>query len=70
MSRRSISPRLKRQNKVVITLNDRELQALRNYCAQMKVKSRADLLRRIVMSSIITDWEHRAPMLFDEAEMQ
>lgn len=54
----------------MITLNDREFQALRNYCAQMKVKSRADLLRRIVMSSIITDWEHRAPMLFDEAEMQ
>lgn len=70
MSRRSVSPKLKRQNKVVITLNDRELQALHNYCTQMKIRSRTDLLRRIIMSSIITDWEHRTPMLFDEAEMQ
>lgn len=62
--------RNQRRHKVVITLNDLELMALDNYCEKHKSMSRASLLREIIMTEIIGEWERNVPMLFTEDEMR
>lgn len=72
MTQRSTRKRTKapRRHTLVIRLNDREWQAIEDYCKMVKAESRAALLRRIIMTNIIEHWEDETPMLFKDDEMR
>ena len=63
-------PRMKRGNKVVVSLNDKEMRALNQYCDKYKVKNRSRFLRETIMIAILKKFDEDYPKLFEEEEMQ
>ena len=62
-------PRMKRENKVVISLNDKEMRVLNQYCTKYKVKKRTQFMRETVMVAILKKFDEDYPKLFDDEEM-
>lgn len=55
---------LVRKNRQVIYLNDSEEDALNAYCKQFKVRSKASVLREIIMEKVLSELEGNHPTLF------
>lgn len=55
---------LVRRNRVVILLNDKELDALKRYQKTLKGKSQTSICREAVMEKVIAGLEENQPTLF------
>jgi len=55
---------LLRTNRIVIALNDKELEAIRRYQKIAKGKSRASLCREAIMEKVLTILDENQPTLF------
>ena len=53
-----------RDRRVVVSLNEKEYEALSNYCRKHKIQ-KSDFVRRIGFSEIIAKQYAEAPTLFD-----
>ena len=53
-----------RKNRVVVLMNDKELDALKRYLATLKGKSRASMCRDAIMEKVIAGLAENQPTLF------
>lgn len=53
-----------RKHRQVIYLNDRETEAIDEYCRRFKVSSKAALYRQAIMEHILSGLEENHPTLF------
>ena len=58
--------KLKRNNRLTIMLNDRELRALNLYCQRFRVNNRSRFLRETVMTAILKRFDEEMPTLWEE----
>ena len=58
--------KLKRNNRLTIMLNDRELRALNIYCQRFRVKNKSKFLREAVMMAILKRFDEEMPTLWEE----
>lgn len=56
---------MKRQNRVTMLLNDKELRAIEKYCHRYQIHNRSKLIRELVMKQILHRFEQDTPTLFD-----
>lgn len=55
---------LRRIHRQVIYLNDKEMAAVREYCARFGIKERSTLFREAAMSMILSQLDDSHPTLF------
>ncbi len=55
---------LRRKHRVSVLLNDKELEAVREYCRRFKVSSRSALIRRATMEQVLSSLDDSHPTLF------
>jgi hypothetical protein len=60
--------KLRRNNRLSLMLNNRELKALGVYCNRYRVKNRSEFVRETVMKAILKRFEEEHPTLWEEAE--
>lgn len=60
--------KLKRNNRLTLMLNNRELRALNVYCQRFRVKNRSKFLRETLMMAILKRFDEEMPSLFEESE--
>jgi hypothetical protein len=60
---------LKRQHKVTVLLNDKELEAIEVYCKKYKVKSKAGFMREATLRTVMTQFLEDYPTLFHKQEL-
>ena len=65
--RRGISKRLPRKESIRLTLNEREVKAICDHCAEHHITDRTGWIRELVISHILIESERNAPDLFDLA---
>ena len=63
-------PKMKRDNKITVSLNDKEMRVLTQFCDKYKIKRRTQFIRETVMIAVLKKFEEDYPKLFDETEMQ
>lgn len=56
--------KLVRRNRVVLYLNDRELDALKRYQSSLKGKNRASVCREAIMEKVLKGLDENQPTLF------
>lgn len=56
---------LKRQNRISLLLNDKELRAIERYCHRYQVHNRSKLIRELVLKQILHRFDQDTPTLFD-----
>ncbi|MGQ9620971.1 MAG: hypothetical protein ACUVTX_08315 [Bacteroidales bacterium] len=57
---------LKRNNRLSLMLNSREMKALNIYCNRYRVKNKSGFLRETIMRAIIRKFEEEYPSLWEE----
>ena len=60
--------RLRRNNRLSLMLNNRELRALGIYCSRYRVKNKSEFLRATIMKTIIKRFEKEHPTLWEDTE--
>ncbi len=60
--------RLRRNNRLSLMLNNRELRALGIYCSRYRVKNKSEFLRATIMKAIVKRFEEEHPTLWEETE--
>ena len=55
---------LLRKNRHVLLFNDREMEAVDEYCQRFKVRSRSALFREAIMTKILSELDENHPTLF------
>ncbi len=60
--------RLKRNNRLTLMLNSREMRALNIYCQRYRVSNKSRFLRETIMNAILRRFDEDMPSLFEEAE--
>jgi hypothetical protein len=60
--------RLKRNNRLSLMLNHREMRALSIYCNRYRVKNKSEFLRATIMKAILKRFEDEHPTLWEEGE--
>jgi hypothetical protein len=60
--------RLRRNNRLTLMLNSREMRALNIYCQRYRVKNKSRFLREIIMNAILRRFDEDMPSLFEETE--
>jgi hypothetical protein len=60
--------RQKRNNRLSLMLNSREMRALGVYCDRFRVKNKSEFLRETVMKAILKRFEDEHPTLWEESE--
>lgn len=60
--------KLRRNNRLSLMLNNRELKALGVYCSRYRVKNRSEFVRETVMKAILKRFEEEHPTLWEETE--
>jgi len=60
---------LKRQHKVTVLLNDKELEAIDVYCKKYKIKSKAGFMRESILRTVMTQFLEDYPTLFEKQEL-
>ncbi|MEA1886603.1 MAG: hypothetical protein U9N72_05280 [Bacteroidota bacterium] len=60
--------RLKRDNRLTLMLNSREIRALNIYCHRYRIKNKSRFLREIIMNAILRRFDEDMPSLFEETE--
>ncbi len=54
-----------RTNRVVINLNDSELNAMQRYCDRYNIRNRSRFIRETIIRSILQQLDNDSPTLFD-----
>jgi hypothetical protein len=69
-TRRSVlkEDRLRRNNRLSLMLNNREMKALGIYCSRYRIKNKSGFLRETVMKAILKRFEDEHPTLWEETE--
>ncbi len=60
--------RLKRNNRLTLMLNSREMRALNIYCQRYRVSNKSRFLRETIMNAILRRFDEDMPSLFEETE--
>jgi len=60
--------RLRRNNRLSLMLNNREMRALGIYCNRYRVKNKSGFLRETIMKAILKRFEEEHPSLWEENE--
>ena len=60
--------RLKRNNRLSLMLNKREIRALGIYCDRYRVKNKSEFLRETIMRAILKRFDDEHPTLWEEPE--
>lgn len=60
--------RQKRNNRLSLMLNSREMRALGVYCNRFRVTNKSEFLRETVMKAILKRFEDEHPTLWEESE--
>jgi metal-responsive CopG/Arc/MetJ family transcriptional regulator len=60
---------LKREHPITTLLNEKEFNAITKFCKKYKYKNRSHLIRQMVFTSIIQQYEKDYPTLFDKQVM-
>jgi hypothetical protein len=60
--------RLRRNNRLSLMLNNREMRALGIYCNRYRIKNKSGFLRETIMRAILKRFEEEHPSLWEENE--
>lgn len=60
--------RLKRNNRLTLMLNGREMRAIDIYCQRYRIKNKSRFLREIIMTAILKRFDEESPSLWEESE--
>ncbi len=60
--------KLKRNNRLSLMLNNREMKALGIYCNRYRVKNKSGFMRETIMKAIIQRFDNEHPTLWEETE--
>ena len=60
---------MKRTHKKTVTLNEREIAALNEYCKKYRVKNQSKFIRDAVFNNIFKTYSDDYPTLFDKKVM-
>jgi hypothetical protein len=60
--------RLRRNNRLSLMLNKREMKALGIYCNRYRIKNKSGFLRETIMKAILKRFEEEHPSLWEEHE--
>jgi hypothetical protein len=60
--------RLKRNNRLTLMLNNREMRAFGIYCSRFRIKNKSEFLRETIMKAILKRFEDEHPTLWEENE--
>jgi len=60
--------RLRRNNRLSLMLNNREMRALGVYCNRYRIKNKSGFLRETIMKAILKRFEEEHPTLWEESE--
>jgi len=60
--------RLRRNNRLSLMLNNREMRALGIYCNRYRIKNKSGFLRETIMKAILKRFEEEHPTLWEESE--
>lgn len=60
--------RLRRNNRLTLMLNNREMRAFGIYCNRFRVKNKSEFLRETIMKAILKRFEDEHPTLWEENE--
>ena len=63
-------PKMKRSNRVTISLNDKEMRALERFYEKYKIKNKTRFLRETIITTILKKFDEDYPTLFDDREMR
>ena len=63
-------PKMNRNNKITISLNDKEMRVLEQFCEKYKIENRSRFLRETIMLAVLKRLDEDHPKLFDEKEMR
>ena len=58
----------KRNNRLSLMLNSRELRALSIYCNRYRVRNKSEFMRSTIMKAILKRFEDEHPTLWEESE--
>jgi hypothetical protein len=58
--------RLRRNNRLSLMLNNREMRALGIYCNRYRIKNKSGFLRETIMKAILKKFEEDHPSLWEE----
>jgi hypothetical protein len=59
---------LKRNNRLSLMLNNREMRALGIYCNRYRIRNKSGFLRETIMKAILKRFEEEHPSLWEENE--
>lgn len=65
-----LAPKVKREHRIVISLNDKEKIVLDNFCKKYKIEKKAKFVRETLFTAILKRLDEDYPTLFDEKEMR
>jgi len=60
--------RLRRNNRLTLMLNNREMRAFGIYCGRFRVKNKSEFLRETIMKAILKRFEDEHPTLWEDNE--
>ena len=60
--------RQKRNNRLSLMLNNREMRALSIYCNRYRVKNKSEFMRSTIMKAILKRFEDEHPTLWEESD--
>lgn len=60
--------KLKRNNRLSLMLNNREMKALGIYCNRYRVKNKSEFMRETIMKAIIRRFDDEHPTLWEDSE--
>ena len=60
--------RLRRNNRLTLMLNNREMRAFGIYCSRFRVKNKSEFLRETIMKAILKRFEDEHPTLWEDNE--
>jgi hypothetical protein len=60
--------RLRRNNRLTLMLNNREMRAFGIYCNRFRVKNKSEFVRETIMKAILKRFENEHPTLWEENE--
>ena len=58
----------KRNNRLSLMLNSREMRALSVYCNRFRIKNKSEFMRSTIMKAILKRFEDEHPTLWEENE--
>lgn len=59
---------LVRRHRMVICFNDKEMEAIDEYCRRLKASSRSSILRKAIMETVFAGLDEHHPTLFEKID--